>query len=333
MPAAREALMIVTATQSDPGMAQLRSPARDADALGEALLASFALRKLADGTQGEVLAEITAFLGDRQPDDVLLLYVACHAVATRDGLLLATSATGRDDPAATSVPVAAVERALAGTAAGHVVLILDCCFIGAERLPIELSALSASVQVFLSATDRVEYVLDQGMIRGRGTHSKLTPALAETLRGGHPVTAADLAGLPAAVTEIREPDLVIAPADSTPGPAAGSARTSARGPGAGSARGSGAGAARGPAPVVERPKRTVGDWAVRIVYWGLVIAGLSLLAMLASGWFAWRIWQPGVPADALDVLALVFVIGLVIVGAGALVAAVAYVARRRRSRK
>ncbi|MFI9555058.1 hypothetical protein [Nonomuraea endophytica] len=313
MPAAREALMIVTATQSDPGMAQLRSPASDTDALGEALLAGFALRKLVDGTQGEVLAEITAFLGDREPDDVLLLYVACHAVATVDGLLLATSATGRDDPAAASVPVAAVERALAGTAAGHVVLILDCCFSGAERFPIELSGLSALAQVFLSATDRVEYVLDQGMIRGRGAHSKLTPALAGTLRGGRPVTAADLAGLPAAVTEIREPGLIIAQAASAPGPAPGSARTSA--------------------PVVERPRRTVGDWAVRIVYWGLVIAGLSLLAMLASGWFAWRIWQPGVPADALDLLALVFVIGLVVVGAGAVVAAVAYVARRRRSRK
>ncbi|MFI6389424.1 caspase domain-containing protein [Nonomuraea sp. NPDC050547] len=313
MPAAREALMIVTATQSDPGMAQLRSPASDTDALGEALLAGFALRKLVDGTQGEVLAEITAFLGDREPDDVLLLYIACHAVATPGGLLLTTSATGRDDPAATSVPVAAVARELAGTAAGHTVVVLDCCFSGAGRFPIDLSGLSAPAQVFLSATDRVEYVLDQGMIRGRGAHSKLTPALAETLRGGRPVTAARLAGLPAAVTEIREPGLVLALAGSATGPAPG--------------------AAREPAPVAERPKRTVGDWAVRVLYWGLVIVGLSMLAMLASGWFAWRIWQPGVPGDALDVLALIFVAGLVVVAAGALVAVVAYVARRRRSRK
>ncbi|MFI6903575.1 caspase domain-containing protein [Nonomuraea sp. NPDC050394] len=309
MPAAREALMIVTITQTDPGMAQLRTPASDTEALGDALLASFALRKLINGTPGEILAEVTTFLADREPDDVLLLYVACHAVATPGGLLLTTSTTGREDQAATSVPVAAVERALAGTAAGHVVLVLDCCFSGAGRSPIDLSGLSAPAQVFLSATDRVEYVLDRGMIRGRGVHSKLTPALAETLRGGRPVTAADLAGLPAAVTGIREPGLLLAHADRAPRPA------------------------HEPAPVAERPKRTVGDWAVRIVYWGLVIAGLSLLAMLASGWFAWRIWRPGLPADALDVLALIFVIGLVVVGAGAVVAVVAYVARRRRSRK
>ncbi|MFD9945817.1 caspase domain-containing protein [Nonomuraea sp. NPDC059023] len=305
MPAAREALMIVTVTQTDPGMAQLRTPASDTDALGEALLAGFALRKLINGTPGEVLAEITAFLAGREPDDVLLLYVACHAVATPGGLLLTTSTTGREDPAATSVPVAAVERALAGTAAGHVVLILDCCFSGAGRAPIDLSGLSAPAQVFLSATDRVEYVLDQGMIRGRGVHSKLTPALVETLRTGRLVTAAAFAGLPAAVIEIREPGLPIARAEAAPEPA----------------------------PVLEHPKPTVGGWAVRILYWGLVIVGLSLLGMLASGWFAWRIWRLNLPVDPLDVLGMAFFAGLVVVGAGTLVAAVSYVARRRRSRK
>ncbi|MFI6294130.1 caspase domain-containing protein [Nonomuraea sp. NPDC050790] len=310
MPAARDALMIVTAVQTDPGMAQLRSPASDADALGEALLAGFALRKLADGTPGEVLAEITAFLDDREPDDLLLLYVACHVLTTPGGLLLTTSATGRADPEAATVPVAAVGEALAGCAAGHVALVLDCCFIsGPERAGVELSGLSAPVQVFLSATDRVEYVLDQGMIRGRGVHSKLTSALVETLRGGGLVTARFLADLPAAVAEIREPGLVIAQADRAAVPVP------------------------EPAPVAERPRRTVGDWAVRVIYWGLVITGLSVLAMLASGWFAWRIWSPGVPGDALDALVLVFILGLAVLGAGVLVAVAAFVSRRRRSGK
>ncbi|WP_181019909.1 caspase family protein [Nonomuraea typhae] len=307
MQATRAALLIATTTQEDPGLAQLRSPASDVGTLETALRAGFDVRSVSDAARGEILAELTAFFSGRGPDDVLLLYLACHAVVTPAELVLATRATTRSDPAAASVPFAAVTRVMAATDAGHVVLVLDCCFSGPERGAVELTA---PAQVLLSATDTVEYVFDQGMIRGRGAPSKLTPALAEILSHGLPgepeVTATALRGLPAAVVRIDEPGLLLTRGVALP---------------------------RAPAPVQDTPRRTSGDWAVRVLYWGLVLVGLSFLAMLASGWVAWRIWQPGMPGDALDLLGVVLGIGLALLGVGTVLWAVAFAVRRWRARK
>ncbi|MFI6498611.1 caspase family protein [Nonomuraea typhae] len=307
MQATRAALMIVTTTQEDPGLAQLRPPASDVGTLEAALRAGFDVRRVSDAARGEILAELTAFFSGRGADDVLLLYLACHAVVTPKDLVLATRATMRSDPAAASVPFAAVTRAMAATEAGHVVLVLDCCFSGRERGAVELTA---PAHVLLSATNLVEYVLDQGMIRGRGAPSKLTPALAEILSRGLPgepeVTAAALRGLPAAVARIDEPGLLLTRSVAPPG---------------------------APAPVQGTPRRTSGDWAVRVSYWGLVLVGLSSLAMLAAGWVAWRIWLPGLPGDALDLLGVVLGIGLALLGVGTVLAIVAFAARRWRARK
>ncbi|WP_327086590.1 caspase family protein [Nonomuraea sp. NBC_01738] len=312
MSARREAFLLAATRQDDQGLAQLRTPAADVEAFADALSGGFTVRRVIDRPAAEFDAELTAFFAGAAPDDTLLLYVACHALQHAGDLIFAATDARRDNPA--GLTAATLEAALAATAAEHVVIILDCCFTGSDA--VDLTGLAKRAAVFITATDTTEYVLDNGMIRGRGRPSRLTPDLvaaltdpATDLDGDGRVTAGELcAHLGVDVRHVTEGDLMIVPAATAP-----------------SAR-----AAR-PAAVDVKPALGLWGWAVRVFSAGSVLLLTSLVLMLSLGWFLYRVsWFPTWRTEALDLITWMVMAGGLLMLAGTAMAATSYVARRVR---
>lgn len=311
----RDALIIATTRHDDPGLRQLRPAAADVEPLAGVLRKDYTVTELVDVPADRVAAGIAGFFAGRDPGDELLLHVACHAIQA-DSLVFATPETDRARPEATGVPAAVIQDALAACAAEQRVVILDCCFSGPRQTEVDLSGFARHAQLFITASNTTEYTFDNGMIRGRGRHSKLTADLADALRTGAAdrdadglITAADLAAhLTAAASEVRRPDLLVA-----------------RGPYPGVQPPPAAEAVR------EKPPRTAGEWAIRVLRTGIVLLLLSLLAMLALGWFLYRInWLPEWRTDLLDVITWTFMAGAVVAGVGLVFGVVAMVLRKVR---
>ncbi len=132
----RLALVIGTSTYADPSLRQLRAPAQDAVDL-EAVLAdpqigAFSVTAVVDGTGQQVRLAVGDFLADRQPNDLLLIYLSCHGlVDLRRRLYFAASDTRKDRLAATGVEAEWLLDQLDDCRARRQVVILDCCFSGA----------------------------------------------------------------------------------------------------------------------------------------------------------------------------------------------------------
>jgi hypothetical protein len=134
---ARSALIVATDEYADQGLRRLRAPAADAQALVEVLrdpgIGGFEVRTLLNRPAHEVnLAMEEFFFPDRRSDDLLLLYVSCHAVKDEDGeLYFATANTRLRRLEATAVPAVLVDRWMSRTRSRRVVLLLDCSYGGA----------------------------------------------------------------------------------------------------------------------------------------------------------------------------------------------------------
>jgi Caspase domain len=124
-------------------LAQLRSPAHDADALvrvlGDPGIGGFDVDLLVDADGRAIRRRIAAFFANRDRDDLLLLHFSCHGIKdTRGRLHLTSRDTDLSVLGATSVPASFVHDALDETQSRRVVLILDCCYSGAFARPDEL---------------------------------------------------------------------------------------------------------------------------------------------------------------------------------------------------
>jgi uncharacterized caspase-like protein len=88
---ARSALIIATDRYADRSLAELRSPARDADALERVLadpsIGDYRVRLLLNGSVQAVREAVEDFFADRDPGDALLLYLSCHGVKDEEGRL------------------------------------------------------------------------------------------------------------------------------------------------------------------------------------------------------------------------------------------------------
>ena len=137
LPGARLALVVATATYTaDPGLRQLRAPARDAADLAQILadpgIGGFAVTTVIDQPAQRIRLVVEDFLDGRGTGDVLLVYLSCHGLLdARRRLYFAASDTRKDRLGSTGVEAAWVLDQLEHCRARRQVLVLDSCFSGA----------------------------------------------------------------------------------------------------------------------------------------------------------------------------------------------------------
>ena len=136
LPGPRLALVVATNTYTDPGLRQLRAPARDADELTQVLadpgIGGFAVTTVIDQPAHQVRLAIDDFLDGRGTQDLLLVYLSCHGLLdARRRLFFAATDTRKDRLGSTGLEAAWVLDQLEHCRARRQVLILDSCFSGA----------------------------------------------------------------------------------------------------------------------------------------------------------------------------------------------------------
>ena len=199
----RHALIVATATYSDPKLAQLRAPAADAERLASVLRdpekGDFDVDVLVNEGQATLTRAIARFFRDRRPDDLLLLHFSCHGIKDDRGeLFLAASDTELDLLSATGVSAAWLNDQISRTRSRRTVVLLDCCFSGS--FPFGLRARGSSVdapeqfqgrgRALITASSSMEYAYEGDELRGEGQPSVFTEAVVEGLETGR----ADLDG-------------------------------------------------------------------------------------------------------------------------------------------
>src|SRR6188474_1874905 len=104
------ALIIGNNQYNDPKLAQLKTPEADARALAKVLRAKYIgdfeeVTSLVNQTEARSRRAISAFLSNKKPDDLVLLYFSGHGVLDARGrLYLALEDTQYDLLKATSIP-------------------------------------------------------------------------------------------------------------------------------------------------------------------------------------------------------------------------------------
>jgi Caspase domain len=171
----RRALLVATGGYADPGLAALRAPAGDVDALAEVLadgaIGQFEVSRLVDRPTEELKMEIEGFFVDAKRDDLLLLYFSCHGVLSQSRrFYFATASTALNLLRATAIEDGFVNDVMQHSRARSIVLILDCCHSGAFGKGLApKSALTVDVEhrfegrgrVTLSASTALEYAFEE----------------------------------------------------------------------------------------------------------------------------------------------------------------------------
>jgi uncharacterized caspase-like protein len=155
----RLALVVATGTYTDPGLSQLRAPARDADDLAQVLadpdLGGFAVTTVIDQPAQQIRLAVEDFLADRSPRDLLLVYLSCHGLQDDRGrLYFAAADTRRDRLGSTGVEAGWILDLLERCRARRQVLILDSSFSGAFARG---AAADGRGRVVLTASAATEY--------------------------------------------------------------------------------------------------------------------------------------------------------------------------------
>jgi Caspase domain/FG-GAP-like repeat/FG-GAP repeat len=171
----RRALLVATATYADPGLAALRAPTGDVEALAGVLedgsIGEFEVTRLVDRPTEELKKEIEGFFGGARRDDLLLLYFSCHGVLSQSRrFYFATATTALQWLRATAIEDGFVNDVVQHSRARSVVLVLDCCHSGAFGKGLTpKSALTVDVEhrfegrgrVTLSASTELEYAFEE----------------------------------------------------------------------------------------------------------------------------------------------------------------------------
>jgi hypothetical protein len=136
MPNRSRALIVASDRYDDPGLKQLRSPARDIRALERVLadpaIGDFDVKTLFNEPAHVVNLSVEDFFADRGTDDLLLLYFSCHGVKDDGGrLYFATANTQLRRLGATAVSSAFVNEQMDSSRSRKIMLFLDCCYSGA----------------------------------------------------------------------------------------------------------------------------------------------------------------------------------------------------------
>lgn len=184
----RLALIVATGTYTDPGLSQLRAPARDAEDLAQVLadpdVGGFAVTTVIDQSAQRIRLAIEDFLADRDIRDLLLVYLSCHGLLdARRRLYFAATDTRKDRLGSTGVEAGWILDLLEHCRARRQVLILDSSFSGAFAYGAATGR--GRGQVVLTASAATEYSFEGDPIDVAGpAGSVFTTALVQGLRTG-----------------------------------------------------------------------------------------------------------------------------------------------------
>jgi hypothetical protein len=193
----RHALIVATANYNDPRLAQLRSPAADAEGLAEVLSdpdkGDFEVQVGIDETHADLTRKIALFFRDRIPNDLLLLHLSCHGVKDENGeLYLAASDTDLDLLSATGISAAWLNERIDRSRSRRTVVLLDCCFSGSFPAGMrhrggDMDApnqLQGRGRAIITASNAMEYAYEGDELTGEGHPSVFTEAVVDGLRTG-----------------------------------------------------------------------------------------------------------------------------------------------------
>lgn len=134
---AKYALIIANTEYSDPHLAQLSAPGKDAEEFARVLedkeIGAFNdVKVLLNHTDSSVREAIDEFFDQKKTDDLLLLYFSGHGIRDEMGALyLAVKNTSRARIRSTAIKSDFVRETMDQSRSKRVVLILDCCNSGA----------------------------------------------------------------------------------------------------------------------------------------------------------------------------------------------------------
>jgi caspase domain-containing protein len=193
------ALIIGNTEYTDPGLAQLTAPGKDAEDFARVLrdqdICAFdEVNIIFNQPSSSVIEEIDKFFDQKKPDDLLVLYFSGHGVRDELGVLyLAVKNTNRFRLRSTSVKSDFVKEAMDQSRSRRQVLILDCCNSGAFAQGTKAatgvsigiaSAFEAGYgRIILTASDTTQFAWEGDKIIGETDNSLFTHFLVEGLEG------------------------------------------------------------------------------------------------------------------------------------------------------
>jgi hypothetical protein len=196
--ASGSALIVANAEYRDAKLRKLRAPAWDAEALGRVLrdpeIGDFNLELVLNEPEHVLRRKIARFFADRRRDDLLLLHISSHGLKDDDGhLFFATIDTEFDHLDSTAVPAEFVQRQMAKSRSGRIVLLLDCCYSGAFSRGMEPRAgegvelkerFADRGRAVIAASNAMEYSFEGDELSGEGKPAVFTSAVVKALQTG-----------------------------------------------------------------------------------------------------------------------------------------------------
>src|SRR6266508_2516200 len=194
------ALIIANTEYTDPGLAQLTAPGKDAKELARVfdsrdICAFDDVIVLFNDIASKVSETIDYFLSNRKPSDLLVLYFSGHGVRDEYGsLYLAVKNTNRARLRSTAIKSDFIREDMDQSRSKRQILILDCCNSGAfaqgTKAEIGGSVGTASAfegtgygRVVLTASDSTQFAWEGDQVVGETENSLFTNYLVKGLEG------------------------------------------------------------------------------------------------------------------------------------------------------
>ena len=194
------ALIVANTEYTDPGLAQLTAPGKDAKEFGRVLdsreICAFDdVIILFNEDVFKVNETIDYFFSDKKPDDLLVLYFSGHGVRDEYGsLYLAVTNTNRERLRSTAIKSEFITEVMDQCRSRRQVLILDCCNSGAfakgTKAATGVSIGTASAfegkgygRVVLTASDSTQFAWEGDKVIGTTENSLFTHYLVKGLEG------------------------------------------------------------------------------------------------------------------------------------------------------
>lgn len=198
--ASKYALIIANTEYTDPNLAQLSAPSRDAEDFAKVLrdksIAGFdEVKVILNHPESYVRERIDEFFDAKTPDDLLLLYFSGHGVRDEFGsLYLALRNTSRARLRATALRSDFIRETMDQSRSKRIVLILDCCNSGAfahgTKAVTGGSMGTASAfegtgygRIVLTASDSTQFAWEGDKVIGETQNSLFTHFLIKGLEG------------------------------------------------------------------------------------------------------------------------------------------------------
>ena len=192
------ALIIGNSEYTDPGLAKLTAPGKDAadfaGILRDPNICAFDdVRTLLNQLSSSAIEAMDEFFDQRKPDDLLVLYFSGHGVRDEFGsLYLAFSNTIRSRLLSTAIKADYIREAMDHSRSRRQVLVLDCCNSGAfpQGTKAEVGGSMGMMNAFqgygryvLTASDATQFAWEGDKVIGGTQNSLFTHFLVKGLEG------------------------------------------------------------------------------------------------------------------------------------------------------